>query len=181
MENISIHIDLKSDKQARLHIKLYETEIANLQDKVNDLNKQLEETSSEIEQYRTLIYDINKQLKYAGTGKTISDYVKISPKENEYSDKWPLFKKCEYILNNSSTLLTTRELAERIFEIENWFDEKNESVIDPLHKNIGATLYQKLQKNEIFYRENINGEYKYGLLEKVVKEPESEEELDLPF
>ena len=76
-----------------------------------------------------------------------------------YHSDWPLYRKADFALYSANMVLTTRQIAEIIWRCDGRDPKKDvRSLIDSL----GATLKQKVDKNQTFIRQEIGSEIYYG-------------------
>lgn len=149
-----------SEKEREWLLEFHRKTAAILQSKIAELEKELGESQSRI-------------IELSGTrpeGLKISGTAGLFP---EYDTLWALWKKAEFVLKQQGKLSNTRDIAEGIFTLEPALDfaENRDKVLGTWIKNLGATLKQKVDKEEVFIRLETETDIFYGLEEWLEKVP----------
>lgn len=164
------------DSQAQKLRDTYRDFIGDLLAQITDLHTQITKKQTELAiydsilkqlegQYTTQINHENGTLKVTKDAKT---FVMSSAGENTikigYDSAFSLARKAEFIIRHSNgKLLSTREICNEILDLEPDYLTSKEITFDKLQKYLAATLVQKVDQGKMFYRKEVNGEYKYGL------------------
>ena len=151
------------EKLAEIHKSLYLDKINECRKAIIEHEQSIDEVKIEIEKYKKLLELLNsdrkREIKQNYNGHNV-----ISANKLKYNPNDSLAKKCEYILSQDSRTLSTREISELILRHEPDFLNIHNFNFDRLQKNVGSTLIQKVNSKKVFFKENINGTVKYGLI-----------------
>ncbi len=152
----TVNVEVGKD-EAKILLDFYIEQIRISYDRISELKHKIDELSMKAADLKRLIDSkvivVDSTANGSRTQKALQKYQKT----------WPLYKKCIYALESNDRVMSTRELANFILQMEG----EEVGGFEFLQKDIGATLYQKMASTSprLVTRFKMEGsnEFLYGL------------------